>query len=262
MRFRITIERQGSRSILPINYQYELSAVIYRIINRANSDFSDFLHRHGYISFGKSFRLFCFSRLQFQGYKILPGTDRLEHFGRKAGFEVSFLVDRAAEEFVKGLFMNQAFVLGDKISSVNYEVMAIEALPTPFFSEVMQYRCLSPILLKKKRPDGGEDYLSPEQPEYAEIFMRNLLSKAHAFAHNGSEDFIEAGDYNLKVLSKVYKNGVKIKQHSPEATQMVGYMFEFELHAPGELQQIGFYAGFGHENSQGFGCVEGKGGGR
>jgi CRISPR-associated endoribonuclease Cas6 len=36
---------------------------------------------------------------------------------------------------------------------------------------------------------------------------------------------------------------------------LIGYMYEFDLTAPAELQKVGYYAGFGHLGSQGFGCV-------
>ena len=104
MRFRIRLNRTSKEKYIPINYQYELSAAIYKIIDRADNSFSEFLHSRGYNAFGKQFRLFTFSRLGFEGYKIIRGAARIEHYGREAWFEISFLVDRAAEEFIRGLF--------------------------------------------------------------------------------------------------------------------------------------------------------------
>lgn len=72
MRFYIRLDRISRERFLPINYQYELSAAIYKVIDRADSGFSDFLHRQGYLAFGKQFRLFTFSRLDFRGYRVKP----------------------------------------------------------------------------------------------------------------------------------------------------------------------------------------------
>jgi CRISPR-associated endoribonuclease Cas6 len=58
MRFLISLQREGSSSVLPINYQYELSSLIYKIIDRADSAFSEFLHRQGYRAYGKE-RCLC-----------------------------------------------------------------------------------------------------------------------------------------------------------------------------------------------------------
>ncbi|MEX2336299.1 MAG: CRISPR-associated endoribonuclease Cas6, partial [Fulvivirga sp.] len=49
--------------------------------------------------------------------------------------------------------------------------------------------------------------------------------------------------------------GVRIKQHTQKESMLIAYMCEFELTAPVELQEVGYYAGFGHLGSQGFGCV-------
>lgn len=259
MRFLISLQKE-SGSLLPINYQYELSSLIYKTIDRADSRFSDFLHHQGYLAFGRSFRLFTFSRISFEGYRVARDTGRINHHGQMASFEISFLVDRAAEEFIKGLFMDQVLMLGDKISRVSYRVSGIEALAPPDFSERMRYRCLSPVFVRQKRADGGEDYLHPEHEDYGRLLIQNFISKARAFAQaapvktNPEEASIP--DFSFQPTGRVFKNGVKIKQHSDQATMLVGYMYEFEFSAPVELQEVGYYAGFGHLGSQGFGCVE------
>lgn len=263
MRFKINLNRRGSSRFLPINYQYELSSVAYKIIHQADSEFARFLHDQGYLVDGRSFKLFTFSHLNFDSFRIYREEQRIEHQGQQAHFYISFLIDKAAEEFIKGLFIKQAFGLGDTISQVDYEVSSIEACAPPVFKEKMVYRCLSPILLKEKRADGGENYLDPSQAEnYKELLINNLTSKAQAMALAVDTLSLPAilSDISFQVLGKVYKKGVRIKQHTAQATQLIGYMYEFELTAPVELHEIGYHAGFGHLGSQGFGCVEVKGG--
>ncbi len=262
MRFKLILERTGTGRFLPINYQYELSSAIYRIVDQADSDFAEFLHQQGYRANGKPFRLFTFSRLFFKGFKVLPESGRIEHFGKEVAFEVSFLVDRIAEEFIKGLFQHQEIFLGDKISGTTYQVQRIEAVAKPLFLTTMRYRCLSPILAKRKRESGGEDYLNPLDRGYSDLILENLLSKSLALSQSlTTNDNCLSEDrpnLSLEVLGKVFKNGVTIKQLTPQQTKLIGYSYEFELTAPVELQEIGYYAGFGHLGSQGFGCVEVK----
>ncbi len=266
MRFKLILERTCSGRFIPINYQYELSSAIYRIVDQADSEFAEFLHRQGYRANGKPFRLFTFSRLFFKGSKVLTESARIEHFGREATFEVSFLVDRIAEEFIRGIFLNQEIYLGDKISGTTYQVQRIEAVASPMFLSTMHYRCLSPILIKRKRKSGGEDYLSPLEEGYADVLLKNLLSKSLAMSLVTSTNEVglsnELPDLKLAVKGKVFKNGVTIKQLTPQQTKLIGYSYEFELTAPIELQEIGYYAGLGHLGSQGFGCVGVKGGDR
>lgn len=262
MRFKINLFKTGSGKFIPINYQYELSSTIYKIIHQSNSDFAKFLHGQGYHFAGKGFKLFTFSHIKFDKFQVYPNEQRIEHQGQYAHFYISFLIDKAAEEFVKGLFINQQFGLGDKISQIDYEVIGIDAPPPPVFDNRMRYRCLSPLLLKQKRIDGGENYLHPENDFYKDLLVQNLSSKAVAMATSAENRFLldSLPETEMKLIGKVYKKGIRIKQHTQMATQVIGYLFEFEFYAPIELQEIGYYAGFGHLGSQGFGCVEVKGG--
>lgn len=259
MRFKLILERIVSQRFIPINYQYELSAAIYRIIHRGDSGFSQFLHEQGYRIGNRSFRLFTFSRIRFDNQRVLPPQGRIEHHGRLAELEVSFLIDRAAEEFIKGVFLGEEIFLGDQISGSRYQIVHVEGCQTPLFKTTMNYRCLSPVFIKVKREDGGENYLDPSHPNYGKILVNNLVSKWMAkstVVAIGEQEISEDLEFDFQVKGKVYKNGVLIKQMTEQETKLIGYTFEFELTTSPELQEIGYYAGFGQLNSQGFGCVE------
>ncbi len=261
MRFKLLLEREDKNRFIPINYQYELSSAIYRVIERGNKEFSEFLHDEGYRLGNKSFRLFTFSRLFLDNQKAHLNQGRLEHIGQNAELYVSFLIDRVAEEFIKGLFLGQQFYLGDQISGANYRVSKIESTGPVFFQQKMHYRCVSPILIKEKRADGGENYLDPGHAKYGEYLVQNLISKWAAQAMAGvelSKVTFENLAYRFEPVGKIYKNGVVIKQMTPQESKLIGYSFEFIFDAPVELHEIGYYSGFGHLNSQGFGCVEVK----
>ncbi|KEO75918.1 CRISPR-associated endoribonuclease Cas6, partial [Anditalea andensis] len=110
--------------------------------------------------------------------------------------------------------------------------------------------------IRQKRGDGGENYLKPADAGYEGLLLQNLLSKSVAYASVSGNGFREEmPEINLVPRGKIYQNGVKIKQLTVKETHMIGYMYEFALTAPVELQEIGYYAGFGHLGSQGFGCV-------
>lgn len=259
MRFKLTLERADQNRFIPINYQYELSSAIYRVIERGNMDFSAFLHDEGYRFGNKPFRLFTFSRVFLDKQRVHVNQGRIEHLGTNAEVYVSFLIDQAAEEFIKGLFLGQQFFLGDQISGINFQVSKIEGTTPVYFQRSMHYRCVSPILIKEKRATGGENYLDPSHPKYGELLIQNLISKWAAQSMAGVETNVSSYqnlEYRFRPLGKVYKNGVVIKQMTPQESKLIGYSFEFILEAPEELHEIGYYSGFGHLNSQGFGCVE------
>nr|WP_209329348.1 CRISPR-associated endoribonuclease Cas6 [Lunatimonas salinarum] len=233
------------------------------MIDSADSDFSEFLHGAGYAAFGKKYRLFVFSRLKFDQCQVIKGSDRMVHEGRKAWFEISFLIDRAAEGFIRGLFLDQGLEIGDRSGSVAYTVTQVAGQQPVLFSEWMTYRCLSPIFIRRKRPEGGEDYLHPGERDFWILLVRNLTAKQQALALASAEgDSLNSclPNFDYRILGKVYKNGVTIKQQTARETKLIGYTFRFSLCLPTELHEIGYYAGFGHLGSQGFGCVEVKGG--
>lgn len=261
MRFKLTLERTGSQRFVPINYQYELSSAIYKIIQRGDRDFARFLHEEGYRVGNRPFRLFTFSRIRFDFQKVLTPHGRIEHSGKLAELEISFLIDRAAEEFIKGVFLGEEIFLGNQISGSRFQIVRVEGCQPPLFEKTINYRCLSPVFIKEKRADGGENYLDPAHPQYGKILVNNLLSKwvvKSEVVGIGGQEVSEDLAFDFRVKGKVFKNGVLIKQLTDQETKLIGYSYEFELTAPVELQEIGYYSGFGQLNSQGFGCVEVK----
>lgn len=258
MKFLLTLsvvqdENGCAKRLLPINYQYELSAWIYKILNRGNSTFSEWLHSNGYTTEeNKVFKLFCFSNLRIDRFKI--EGDRLEVLSDSVALEISFLPVEAIDPFVKGLFMAQDFLLGDKVSSMHFRVTAVQRLDDPPLTETMRFKALSPIFMDL-RVEGRKHplYLSPKDEGYAELFFKNLNDKYKAF--NKSRFGFDTSGCTLKVLDKPKRKAIKIKANNSEQTTLVAYLYTFEVTAPIELLRMGYYCGFGSANSQGFGAV-------
>jgi len=238
---------------LPINYQYELSSWIYKVIERADSEYSNFLHNEGFQSDGKQFRMFTFSQVDFRPYEIQG--DKIKLLGKKVSFIVRFAVDSSMEHFIKGLFMQQQFMLGDKSTRVDFEVTGVETIAPPTFQTVMKYQCLSSICVSRLRDDHTTEYLSPEAVGYGKLLVQNLMRKSSALVST-TRNSEALPDFQFRLLNTPRKKGVHIKVNTSAHTQVVGYLFHFELTAPVELQELGYDAGFGEKNSMGFGCVE------
>ena len=64
MKFNIVL-KYPSGSYIPINYQYPVSAAIYKILQQADEEYARFLHDTGYQKANslKTFKLFTFSDL-------------------------------------------------------------------------------------------------------------------------------------------------------------------------------------------------------
>lgn len=258
MQFLIELERTSSSTFLPLNYQYELSSAIYKVLEEADPAYSHFLHQEGFAYGNKKYKSFIFSFLEFDHYKIVKGYNRLEHTGSQAVLDIRFAVDRAAEGFIQGLFLNQQLSIGDRISKVDYEILQIQAAGKVDFKEEMVYRCTSPMFLSCSREDGGADYLSPEDRRFKRVFENNLIQRLMSFHTQLSlkelEDDFPAMEFELR--SSPRKKGITLKALEAKPIKVIGYQFDFMLRAPVAIQELGYYGGFGSKNALGFGCVK------
>jgi CRISPR-associated endoribonuclease Cas6 len=251
MRFRLIIEPLGKQHILPINYQYEQSAWIYKTIHYGNPEFSEWLHNQGYTNGRKQFKLFTFSPIAPEQYKI--NRDRIELLGTHASTTISFYAPEAAEPFIVGLFRNQEFSLGDAISRVFFKVSSVEKLSEPEWNETMRFRTTSPIVITKKTDiSSNAQYVSPEEDGYDDLLFNNQIAKMEAF---GKPDRFSK-PVRFKLLTPPRSKLIKIKASTPQETSVRGFLFDFEINAPPEWLQLGYYAGFGEKNSLGFGSCE------
>lgn len=98
MRFKLLLDvnKKAFGNVLPINYQYEQSAVIYRILSSAEIEYANCLHENGYtLENGKQFKLFTFSRLKIFKREIIPeeGTRHRKIYTSKRHFYDSIIVN-------------------------------------------------------------------------------------------------------------------------------------------------------------------------
>lgn len=242
-----------SGNFLPINYQYELASWIYKVIERADAQYSDFLHNQGFQLEGRRFKMFTFSQLDARPYQV--DGNRIRLLGKELSLTVRFAVDPSMEHFLTGLFLQQQFGLGDKYNVVDLEVTSVETIAPPVFHTTMVYQCLSPVCVSRVRDDRSAEYLSPDMPGYGRLLVQNLVRKTGALVSAGSS-VQDLPDFRFRLLNTPRKKGTHIKAHTEGHTQVIGYLFHFELTAPVALHELGYDAGFGEKNSMGFGCVK------
>jgi CRISPR-associated endoribonuclease Cas6 len=244
--------------LLPLNYQYPLSAWIYKVLDSADKDFAKILHDTGYkLKNGKTFKLFTFSRLNFPKgtYKHKKNSDRLEIKSRECQLTVAFQLPEQFENFLKGIFSNQTAYIGDKKSGIQMRVVSVE----PIIQDIppdnkIRLKTITPVVMGIKEPDKKyEQYISPLQEEYKTLFLNNLIEKYYATG----KDTYSINDIDMGIIKLYTKTSLQtIKDGTPEETKVKGYYYEFELKAPKEIIEVGLNAGFGSMNSLGFGYCE------
>lgn len=257
MRFKLTLDvnKKAFGNTLPINYQYEQSSAIYRILSHADEQYATWLHENGFqLKNGKQFKLFTFSRFKIEKRRIIGEEGRIQILSDTVEWQISFLPEKSTEKFIQGLFTNQIFEIGDKKSVVQFLIRSVEVLPTPSFSEEMIFSTMSPLCIKFKREDGRTDYLKPTDIRSKYLIFNGLSDRYKSFYGNYPECTLE--DCSFDILKEPKPVLLTIKAGTPEETKVKGYMFRFKVHAPVELMQLIYESGVGSLCAQGFGCLK------
>lgn len=257
MRFKLQLEvnKKTFGNRLPINYQYEQSAAIYRILARADKDYATWLHENGYrMESGKTFKFFSFSRFEIERYRILREEGRMLILSDTVEWQISFLPEKSTQSFIQGVFMDQVFEIGDRKSAVQFIVRNIEVMPSPEFTEEMTFRTLSPMCLKFRYGGRKVDYLSPTDREASYILFQGLKEKYSLFYGNECPFHVE--DCYLEVLNQPKSALIKIKADTPQETSVRGFMCRMRISAPPELMKLMYEVGAGSLSSMGFGFLE------
>jgi CRISPR-associated endoribonuclease Cas6 len=254
MRFQLNLKVDshvfGNR--LPINYQYELSAWIYRIIAQGDRDYAEWLHQNGFSDKHRNFRLFVFSNLYSPNIKF--ENDLLIFQSYKASFFLSLLPEKSTEAFIKGIFKEQDFSLGDRISKVHFTVQQVELIPAPDFAVHSVFKTLSPVVVSVGQENSPHArYISPDEEGYGQLIINNLKEKYRLYYQN---ELTGDPNFRFELLSPARSKLIRIKAATKEQTQVRGFAFTFRLEADRELLKVMYEAGMGEKNAQGFGCVQ------
>lgn len=255
MRFRLTLNRTTKQRMLPMDYQYYISAWIYKVLRYADEDFAHFLHEKGYGQDApKLYKLFCFSPLDFGRPVLWKDKKLFEIDAHDIVFKISFDVPEAASNFIKGLFMQQSFYLGDKFNGIDFTVTQVEALAEPLFAELMNYHLVTPwVVSYQTEQDQYPKYLSPDNERFNALAIKHLVEK-----YNNTRNSVNILNDQIKldITTSFKRAGFVIKPGTREESRVVGNLFDFELSTPVEVHQMIWNAGVSEKSSSGFGWVE------
>ncbi len=263
MRIRVTFSLSGKRQVLPLNYQYPLSAWVYKVLAQGDNEAAKLLHENGFkLPNQKAFKLFTFSGLQFphHTWKILKGADRMELLSTRATLVIAFQIPEILNHFIAGLFNNQSAEIGDRISAIAIKVSRVEMLPEPMPGSTVTVNMLSPVVVTRiEEQDKHDQYLKPGDAHYDELFFRNLTDKYTAWCMQTGKTPEDTPMDKLKfncLTARPQSRLQTIKAFTPEETRVRGYLFNFSINAPPHLIKTGLNSGFGAMNALGFGCGE------
>lgn len=262
---RIVLQLSSNDKYLPINYNYFLSAAIYKLLHIGSPEFSEFLHTKGYQLNGKKYKLFSYA-LRFEKMEIIHSKILLKSPKVKL-YVSSPIVDEFIQNFVIGTFQNQLIEISDHLLKTTFTIEQVESLPEPVFEKENYFNMLSPLVLStKKESDGNltQHFIrySDEITEINRVLNQNLKHKYELIynkQHLGEDvllewdkNYIEKKLKNNKRLTKkisILKNGIR-------PVEIIANEIPFILTGSQELIKVGYECGFGEKNSMGFGLVE------
>jgi CRISPR-associated endoribonuclease Cas6 len=260
MRLLIRLKAKNSERI-SFNYNYSLSAFIYKLLKLGSPEFAEFLHNQGFQIDGKSFKFFTFA-LKFESAVPYNGVLKLK--SPNAFLIISSpLIDDFIKNFVIGTFENQAVELVAEGIRTEFRILTAEMLPEPEFMNEMNFIMHTPMILSKKVEDKAYYFRVDDNIEEAnKIFCQNLISKYEALYNKkyvgegikliwDYDYIINAAKRNLKLSKKV-----KIMKDLNNPIDLVGLFCPFSVKGDTELIKLGYRAGFGSQNSMGFGLVD------
>lgn len=264
MRLSLQLAGFEDTQVIPINYQYPLSAAIYKIISFADAEYASFLHDKGYGVDGshKKFKLFTFSDLKVPFAP--PVSDRLYLKSRDASLIVCFHIPTAAENFIRGLFINQQLQIADRASRATFTINQVEVLSSnvPAGETVsVILEPLSPLIIGKKNSTGNYAFRRPGDVDFCDCLIYNWASK-FLVANPGLDVGMEELMSRLRV--EVVYNSLPpqerrpiVKAGTPAQSKLRGYTkFRLAITAPRDMVELALNAGLGLYNAQGMGCVD------
>ena len=267
MRLKLTLHPDTARPSVPINYQYPLSAAIYRMLAQASPEYAAWLHDHGYRSpADRLLKLFTFSRLFIPSVEFANGVLTARESAPWDLLVSSPMTDDFVQHFVLGLFQDQKLEIGGKGAVGRFQITQVEALASPVFLPTMQFKTLSPLVVSTMREHNGKlrpYYYRPNDAKLGEAVRQNLLQKYEIIHGHTPEDgrlefTIDAAYLASKGGPEKVSKLITIKEGEPEETRIKGFACPFTLQGNPELMQVAWECGVGDHNSMGCGMVEGS----
>ncbi|AER65981.1 CRISPR-associated protein, Cas6 family [Thermovirga lienii DSM 17291] len=237
-------------STIDFNYQWHITAMVYKVLSVSAPEFSKQLHDSGYPHLaGPDFKFFTFSTLW-------AGRGATTVVGKRLCFESDSLLWRfdTPVAVVSSLLAEGLMSLGEvRIGSLNAEVGQIIDEPMPDFSDgFATFSCISPLVSSVPDAKLGHKYLDPKDNQFWEVLRGNLIKKWETLYRKPFQ-----GEVKLQPDWEYIKTRKTSKLISLKGRYLIrGHLVPFAVEGAPQIIALGYSAGFGGRNSLGFGMVE------
>ncbi|MFN4080297.1 MAG: CRISPR-associated endoribonuclease Cas6 [Saprospiraceae bacterium] len=262
MRIQLTLTCQRG-TLIPINYQSEISDWIYQVLAKSGSKLQDWMAAHCYDASLRNFKAFTFSPLAIFPYELEQQTQQFRLLGNQIRVHVSFYLDRSFEYDLISGFRVQPLTLGkfgDK--PARFEIKRWQVLDTPPLSETMMFRAISPVavnLFDDARSNIAQS-LVPDHDTYDfNMMYHNIIRMKAAKSYASLADLgylTQSFPFEFKLLSRQNKSRLIHVKDAGASAQIRGFIYDFEITMPHGVMEFCYLAGFGQFSHLGFGYVD------
>jgi CRISPR-associated endoribonuclease Cas6 len=228
--------------LLPWNYLQLLHGFLYTAIKKASPKLGEFLHEQGFVVGGHHYKLVTFSLLFPQAAE--PTDD-----GLKMLPPIHWWVASPLPAPMEALAFTLLTEGEARLGKVSLTVERVEVEEPPKFEGRCLFQTLSPIVASTGVRKGSKmehRFLSPEEQDFWRVLETNLRRKAVVLGVEASSDalrFASEGKWRSKLFEV-------------QGTKVRGWEGRFWVEGDPALISIGYEAGFGERNAQGFGMVK------
>lgn len=249
-------------TIIPINYQSEISNWIFTSLAKAGSELAAYTQQIGYDITTHHFKQFTFSPLAIFPYEMDQVRQEFKLLGNQVKISISIYLDAAFEQHVVSLFRQTPLQLGMLEGKPAYfEVKHWQILPKPNFRETLQYKAVAPISITiTEDAPTNNPYILPDSEHYDISFFTHLVRRFKAARQYKSLSGLKLLDpsypMHFRLIGQAKSRLIHLKHTHEGFTQLRGFVYEFEVSMPQEIMEYAFYCGFGEFPHLGFGFVE------
>ncbi len=238
---RIVIELEGNNLTFPLDYNYIVQGFIYRNIDES---LAKLLHDRGFVSRGRNFKLFTFSRLLGK-YRI---KNREIIFYQRVKFWIASPVQELIESFASNLLKKPEVTLNNELIYVtSVEVKAEKLFDKAQIFMLSPMTVYSTLLTADKRKKTY--YYNPKEREFARLITENIRKKYRALYRKDPDEL----GMSIRPL-RVNSSDEKIIRY--KGFIIKGWMGRYHIEGDKELLSLAYDTGLGAKNSQGFGMFE------
>lgn len=251
MRINLVFRATDENASIPLNYNYAVSALIYKTIAESSPEFAQRLHEKGFVVGEKTFKLFTFSRIETKDAFVDFKSSRIFLNNPFIKLQVSSPIDEFLKNFVFGTFTKQTF----RIDKSDFVLDSAETIEETEITEEMNFRALSPITQSIRNDKNETVYLLPKNA-WSEAVTHNLQRKYEALYGKTLPFAKVEWKWNEAYFADERKQKKAEKLIDIKGIKVRGWLAPFSVKGDRELIKLGYETGFGNKNSQGFGMVE------